>query len=113
MNKILFIINISIWAVGLVIYLRSCFLAQGKIKNKFFKKDTFQFGQAVAAIVFSIGLILAFIFWQKMFIWVFAINFVLNFLFYLQPTPRTTTAILKLSAFSNVVLTIIIICSLF
>jgi hypothetical protein len=93
----------SIWAISFLIYLRASFLAQGKVKKKFFIGETFQLGQAAAAILFLGLIILSFAAHIRLLFYLNILNLVYTFLFYLQPTPRTTRTTLKLFLLTNII----------
>jgi len=78
-------------------------LAQGNLKWKITQHESFLHGQIAAAIIFALGLIIAIETGQNLFLAVFAVNLIFDFLFYLQPTPRTTSALLKIIISLNLI----------
>jgi len=92
-----------IWTISFLVYLRASFLAQGKVKKKLFVGETFQLGQAAAAILFLGLIILSFAAHIRLFFYLNILNLFYTFLFYLQPTPRTTRTTLKLFVLTNII----------
>lgn len=92
------------WFVGLLTYFRASQLAQGNNKWKVNQKETFLHGQIFVAAVFVAGLVIAVIYGWKIFSAIFIIDLVFDFLFYLQPTPRTASTLLKIVIIVNLAL---------
>jgi len=94
---------VIIWIIATSLYLRASFLAQGKVKTKLFRSETFLLEQKITAVLYSLGAIVWFLMDFKYLGYLFLANLIVTFLFYLQPTPRTTKKLLYIFLFLNAV----------
>jgi len=93
----------AIWVIGIIIYFRASYQAEGRVKSKLTNADNFITWQKFLALIFVVGEILSLISGQISFIYLFAANLFILFLFYLQPTPRTTKKVLWVFILINVI----------
>ena len=101
------IILLVLWVLSVGLYFRSSFLAQGKSFTKIAKKESFLLWQKTIGVLLGIGFILSIVFYRTFFPYLFAANLLILFLFYLQPTPRTTRALLWIFILTNIALALI------